>query len=77
MQQLQLLPEPELADCAVSDRADPVVRVPRCAFELVLPFAAQVGDGTLIPRFGIRLRLCSGFLEIHLELLTAVRSRPA
>jgi hypothetical protein len=59
-EELDLLPEAELSDRAVGDRALAVVAAARRALDLVLPFAPQVRELSLLalPREGVGLRGC-------------------
>ena len=51
-EQLDLLPEAELADCAVRDRPLAVVGASGSTFDLVFPLPAQVGKLSLLPLRG-------------------------
>ena len=58
-QELGLLPEAELTDRAIGDRAFPVVGRAGCALDLVLPLRPQPGELLLAPLFGQGVRLGS------------------
>jgi hypothetical protein len=59
-EQLDLLPEPELADRAVRDRPLAVVGAPRVALDLVVPLPPEIRECALVARLceGIGLGRC-------------------
>jgi len=56
-EQLDLLPEPELADRTVGDRPLAVVGAPRRRLDLVLPLPPVIRESSLVPRLGERIGL--------------------
>jgi hypothetical protein len=62
-EQLELLPEPELADGSVGERADAVVGVSRVRLDLVVPLRAELRELALRPALRERVGLRGGLGE--------------